>query len=100
MRVRVTRSDHPEVLEVIASEHCMQRFRRRRKIRTPGVEAIAGELTRVFEQADFTRWTPAWVISEQRTDMWALADDLAFPLTPTSTPGGWLATTCLVRGRD
>jgi hypothetical protein len=31
--------------------------------------------------------------------MWALLDDLAFPLTPAGEPGSWLATTCLVRQR-
>jgi hypothetical protein len=31
--------------------------------------------------------------------MWALHEDLAFPLVRAGEPGAWLATTCLVRGQ-
>jgi hypothetical protein len=92
------RPDHPEVLEVVASNHCVQRFRKRMRIRAPGVDAVAEQLASVLQAADFTRWPPAWIASDRDTELWALLDDIAFPLTSTPTPGRWLATTCLVRG--
>lgn len=98
MHIRVAREDHPEVHEVIASQHCVERFRRRMRIRTPGVEAVAEQLHVALQDADFTRWPPTWVSTEQRTELWALLEDVAFPLTPTSQRGRWLAKTCLVRG--
>jgi hypothetical protein len=98
MRIRVTRPDHPEVSEVIASDHCVLRFRKRSRLRTPGLDAVGEALRQAFEDADLTRWAPTWVDTDRRTQMWALLDDLAFPLTPTGEPGSWLATTCLVRG--
>jgi hypothetical protein len=98
VHIRVVRPDHPEVSEVIASEHCVLRFRKRRKIRTAGLDAVSDALRRAFEDADITRWAPTWVDSNKQTPMWALVDDIAFPLTPAGTPGSWLATTCLVRG--
>jgi hypothetical protein len=97
--IRVSREDHPEVREVIASTHCVQRFRKRMRIRTPGADAVAIELQRAFEEADLTNWTPAWVLTDRHTQLWALIDDIAFPLVPAEQPGGWLAATCLVRGR-
>ncbi len=98
MRIRVVRSDHPEVREVVASEHCVLRFRKRRLIREAGLEVVSAALQQAFEDADFTRWAPTWVNTDRRTVLWALLDDdLAFPLTPTAEPGSWLATTCLVR---
>ena len=81
----------------MASHHCVQRFRRRRRIRTPGLDAVAEQLAQALQDADFTRWPPPWVSSRQETELWALTADIAFPLTATSTPGRWLATTCLVR---
>ena len=99
MRISVWREDHPEVKTVIASEHCVQRFRKRRRIRVPGIQAVAEELREAFEQADLTRWAPPWVVSAHDTQMWALLDDLAFPLVAAGQDGEWLATTCLVRGR-
>jgi hypothetical protein len=98
VRIRVARPDHPEVCEVIASEHCLLRFRKRRGIRTPGRDAVGEALQQAFEDADLTRWAPTWVDTNRQTPMWALLDDLAFPLTPAGEPGSWLATTCLVRG--
>jgi DNA-directed RNA polymerase specialized sigma24 family protein len=86
------------VLQVIATNHCVQRFRKRMRIRTPGLDAVAEQLTAALQDADFTRWPPPWVSTDRQTDLWALVDDIAFPLTMTSTPGRWLATTCLVRG--
>jgi len=84
---------------VIASDHCVLRFRKRRGIRTPGLDAVEEALRQAFEEADLTRWAPTWVDTDRRTLMWALVDDLAFPLTPAGEPGSWVATTCLVRPR-
>ncbi len=98
MRIRVFRDDHPEVSEVIASEHCVLRFRKRRRIREAGLDVVSAALQQAFEEADITRWAPTWVDTPRRTELWALLDELAFPLTPTGEPGSWLATTCLVRG--
>jgi hypothetical protein len=95
----VSRFDHPEVSAVIASEHCLQRFRRRRRISTPGFAALELELSRAFEDAEITALAPAWVQSDHGTQLWALLDDLAFPLAPATGAGEWLALTCLVRGR-
>jgi hypothetical protein len=97
MRIRVFRPDHPEVTEVIASDHCVLRFRKRRRIRTAGLDAVSDALQQAFEDADLTRWAPTWVDTDRQTQMWALVDDLAFPLAPAGPPGSWLATTCLVR---
>jgi hypothetical protein len=98
VRIRVTRADHPEVSEVIASEHCIVRFRKRSRLRTPGLSAVSEALRQTFEEADLTRWAPPWVDTNRQTPMWALHEDLAFPLTPAGEPGSWLATTCLIRG--
>jgi hypothetical protein len=92
------RPDHPEVLEVVASNHCVQRFRRRMKITAPGLDAVAERLADVLQDADFSRWPPSWVLSDRDTELWALLDDIAFPLSATPYPGRWVATTCLVRG--
>jgi hypothetical protein len=97
VRIRVLRFDHPEVTEVIASEHCILRFRKRRRIRDAGLEVVSDALHEAFEEADITRWAPTWVDTDRRTQMWALLDDIAFPLAPAGAPGSWLATTCLVR---
>jgi hypothetical protein len=97
VRIRVLRPDHPDVSEVIASEHCVLRFRKRRRILAGGLSAVSDALHLVFEEAELTRWAPTWVDSDRQTEMWALYEDLAFPLTPAGAPGSWLATTCLVR---
>lgn len=67
------------------------------RIREHGTDAVVEQLRAAFEAADFTRWPPTWVASTRDTELWALLDDIAFPLTSTPTPGRWLATTCLVR---
>ncbi|MGA2166221.1 MAG: hypothetical protein ABSH36_17385, partial [Solirubrobacteraceae bacterium] len=66
---------------------------------TAGLDAVDEALRHTFEEADITRWAPTWVDTDRQTQMWALLDDLAFPLTPADQPGSWLATTCLVRSR-
>jgi hypothetical protein len=97
MRIRVFRDDHPEVREVIASNHCVQRFRERRGIREAGVAAVGEPLARAFEDADFTRWAPPWAATDTRTELWAMSGDLAFPLRRAAGNGSWLALTCLAR---
>jgi hypothetical protein len=44
-------------------------------------------------------WPPAWAVSDRPARLWAIAGDLAFPLSPTAEPGRWLAVTCLRRGQ-
>jgi hypothetical protein len=94
---RVARIDHPEVREIAPSHHCVLRFRQRFPIRTPGGEVVADALIATLEDADVSGWPPAWAVKDRQTELWAVAGDLAFPLQRTTTPGRWLATTCLAR---
>ena len=94
---RVARFDHPEVREVVPSHHCVLRFRQRRPVRERGSEAMAVALIAVLEDADLSRWPPAWAIGERRTELWAVNGELAFPLERGGTPGRFVATTCLAR---
>jgi hypothetical protein len=94
---RVARFEHPEVREVAPSHHCVLRFRQRRPVRERGAEAVAAALIAVLEDADISRWPPAWALSDRRTALWAVSGELAFPLEPGGAPGRWVATTCLAR---
>jgi hypothetical protein len=94
---RVARLDHPQVREVVPSHHCVVRFRQRRPVRERGGEAVADALIAVLEDSHVTRWPPAWAVSDQRTELWAVNDELAFPLELSGTPGRYVATTCLSR---
>jgi hypothetical protein len=94
---RTARVEHPEVHEIVPSHHCVLRFRQRHPIRTPGGEPAAEAMISALEEADVSGWPPAWAVSDRRTELWAVAKDLAFPLERTTTHGRWLATTCLVR---
>ncbi|MBA2630951.1 MAG: hypothetical protein H0U84_08010 [Thermoleophilaceae bacterium] len=96
---RVARLDHPEVREVVASHHCVLRFRQRRPVRERGAEAVADALIEALEHSDVSGWPPAWALSDRAIGLWAVAADLAFPLERTDVPGRWLATTCLSRPR-
>ncbi|HEY6781401.1 MAG TPA: hypothetical protein VI111_10625 [Thermoleophilaceae bacterium] len=98
MMQRVARTDHPEVREIVPSHHCVVRFRQRYPIRGPGGAVVADALIAALEDADVSGWPPAWAVSERRTPLWAVTDDLAFPLERTDRPGRYLATTCLTRG--
>ena len=71
---RVARFDHPEVREVVPSHHCA-----------------------ALEDSHVTRWPPAWAVNDRRTELWAVNDELAFPLELGGTPGRYVATTCLAR---
>jgi hypothetical protein len=94
---RVARLDHPEVREVVPSHHCVVRFRQRRPVRERGTEAVAEALIGVLEDADISRWPPAWAVNDRGTELWAVNADLAFPLERGATAGRWVATTCLAR---
>ena len=77
---RVAQLDHPEVREVVASHHCVVRFRQRRPVAERGVVAVAEALVAALEHADVSRWPPAWAVSDRHTDLWAVNGSLAFPL--------------------
>ena len=93
----VARTEHPEAREIVASDHCIQRFRQRMPIRTPGAAEVHAQLLAALEAADVSGWPPGWAVSDRAAKLWAVHADLAFPLTPTPDPGRWLAVTCLRR---
>jgi hypothetical protein len=97
MLVGPARTHHPEAAEIVPSAHCVQRFRQRMPIREPGAEAVATALIATLEEADVSRWPPAWAVSDKPAELWAVTSDLVFPLARTPTPGRWLAVTCLPR---
>jgi hypothetical protein len=90
--------DHPEVHEIVASAHCVARFRQRMPIRTPGSQEVHDGLVAALTNADVSRLAPSWVVSDEPARWWAASGDLAFPLQPAGRPGRWLAVTCLRRG--
>jgi hypothetical protein len=100
MHLGTARNEHPEAHEIVPSAHCVTRYRERMPVRAPGLDEVAAGLLRALETADVSRWPPGWAISDRSAPLWAVAGDLAFPLTPTDRPGRWLAVTCLRRGRD
>ena len=94
---RVARLDHAEVREIVPSHHCVVRFRQRRPVRERGGEAVADALIAALEDSHVTRWPPAWAVSDQHTELWAVNGELAFPLERSGSPGRYVATTCLSR---
>ena len=90
--------EHPEVREIVASAHCVARFRQRMPIRTPGAQEVHDGLVAALEACDVSRWPPGWVTSDEPAQWWAAGGDLAFPLQRTDRPARWLAVTCLRRG--
>lgn len=98
MHVGAARMDHPEVHEIVPSAHCVQRFRRRMPIRSPGIAEVAVALLDALEDCDVSAWPPPWAATGERAPLWAQSADLAFPLQPSGTPGRWVALTCLRRG--
>ena len=97
VHVGTARVDHPEVSEIVPSAHCVQRFRERMPIRSPGVDEVASALISALEDCDVSGWPPGWAVSDRPARLWAATADLAFPLEPTRDPGRWLALTCLRR---
>jgi hypothetical protein len=93
----VAHTDHPEAREIVASAHCVQRFRQRMPIREPGGEVVAEALRLTLGEADVSGWPPAWAVSDRPAELWSATPDLAFPLARTDRPGRWLAVTCLPR---
>jgi hypothetical protein len=83
------------VHEIVPSHHCVVRFRQRRPVRERGADVVAEALVAALEDADVSRWPPAWAISDQRTELWAVNGPLAFPLERSERQGRWVATTCL-----
>src|SRR5215210_8819373 len=94
---RVAHIHHPEVHEIVPSHHCVVRFRQRRPVRERGTEAVAEALVAALEDADVSRWPPAWAINDRHTELWAVNGALAFPLERADMPGRWVATTCVSR---
>jgi hypothetical protein len=94
---RIAHIGHPEVREIVPSNHCVLRFRQRRPVRERGSEAVAEALIRTLEESDVSRWPPAWAMSDRFTELWAVSGALAFPLERSAEHGRWVATTCLGR---
>ena len=93
----VAHTHHPEAPEIVASAHCIQRFRERMPIREPGRDVVDAALRETLGDADVSGWPPAWAASGRPAELWAYTTDLAFPLARTDRPGRWLAVTCLPR---
>lgn len=93
----VAHTEHDRAREIVASAHCVQRFRQRMPIREPGGDVVAFALRAALEEADVSAWPPAWAMSDRPAELWAVTAELAFPLAPTDQPGRWLAVTCLPR---
>jgi hypothetical protein len=88
--------DHPDVRAIQPTWHCLLRFRQRVEVPS-GTDAAVAALRASLERADITRMTPPWVAGrDRRAQLWALDEDLAYPLTP-GRAGVWTAATCLRR---
>jgi hypothetical protein len=94
---RTARTEHPLAREIVASDHCIARFRQRWPFREPGIDQVMDELIAALEAADVSSWPPGWAVSERRAELWAATADLAVPLVRTPEDGRWLAVTCLRR---
>lgn len=99
MFVGVAHTEHPDARELVPSDHCLLRFRERMPVRGPGGLVPSALLLERLGEAEITAWPPGWAVSDRPAPLWALVDDLAFPLARTPTPGRWLAVTCLRRTR-
>lgn len=77
--------------------HCLLRFRQRVKVER-GTDAAIEALRASLDRADLTRMPPAWIAGRERgAQMWAIDDDLAYPLSP-GPDRAWTAATVLKRG--
>jgi hypothetical protein len=89
--------DHDEVRAIQPTWHCLLRFRQRVKVE-PGTDAAVEALRESLRRADLTRMAPGWVAgSERGAQMWAIDDELAYPLS-RGPNGTWTAATVLKRG--
>jgi hypothetical protein len=98
MLTGTARTGDPLAPEIVPSDHCIARYRERMPIRTPGMDEVIDALIATLEASIITRWPPAWAVSDRATALWAVSDNLAFPLVATPDSGRFLATTCLRRG--
>jgi hypothetical protein len=96
---RAAKQHHSEVREIVPTHHCLVRFRQRRPFRELGTDAVMDALIAVLEDADVSRWPPAWAAGERDPGHWAASGELAFPLERTPQPGRYVATTCLSKPR-
>ena len=96
---RIAQTEHPEVMEIVASDHCIARFRQRSPVRDPGIDVVMDALIIALEAADISRVPPSWALSDRAAALWAATPDLAFPLAKTPQEGRWIAITCLRRER-
>src|SRR5436190_5565875 len=87
---------HDEVRSIQPTWHCLLRFRQRVKVER-GTDAAVEALRDSLERADLTRMAPGWIAGRERgAQMWAIDDDLAYPLSPGPN-GTWTAATVLKR---
>jgi hypothetical protein len=100
MFVGTARTGDPQAPEIVPSAHCIARYRERMPIRVPGTDAVVVRLLADLADAVVTHWPPGWAVTDRPPELWAIAEELAFPLARTDVPGRWVATTCLRRGRD
>ena len=94
---RAAQNDHPEAREIVPSDHCLQRFRKRMPVREPGRDEVERGVLESLERADVSGWPPGWAVSDTPAELWAIDGDLAYPLARTDRPGRWLAVTVLRR---
>jgi hypothetical protein len=88
---------HDEVRVIQPTWHCLLRFRQRVKL-APGTDVAVNALRLSLERAHLTRMPPGWIAGRERgAQMWALDDDLAYPLSE-GFGGEWTAATVLKRG--
>ena len=73
MFVGTARTGDPLAPEIVPSDHCVARYRERMPIRVPGLEEVVSALLGTLEDADITRWPPAWAVSDRPAPLWAIA---------------------------
>lgn len=89
--------DHDEVRLIQPTWHCLLRFRQRVRLEA-GTDAATTALRESLERAHLTRMAPGWIAGRERgAEMWAVDDDLAYPLS-AGHGGEWTAATVLRRG--
>jgi hypothetical protein len=89
--------EHDEVRAIQPTWHCLLRFRQRVKVER-GTDAAVEALRKSLERADLTRMPPGWIAGRERgARMWAIDEDLAYPLS-RGPNGAWTAATVLKRG--
>jgi hypothetical protein len=88
---------HDEVRVIQPTWHCLLRFRQRVKL-AAGTDIAVRALHESLERADLTRMPPGWIAGrEHGAEMWAIDDELAYPLSQ-GFGGEWTAATVLRKG--